>query len=37
MNTEKLSNEAKNPALNKGVVMPRLFFVVEEIEDGVWE
>ena len=24
MNTEKLSNEAENPALNKGAVMPRL-------------
>ena len=24
MNTEKLSNEAKTPALNKGAVMPRL-------------
>ena len=23
MNTEKLSNEAENPALNKGDVMPR--------------
>ena len=25
MNTEKLSNEAENPALNKGAVMPRFF------------
>ena len=37
MSNEKLSNEAQNPALNKGAVMPRLFFVVEEVEDGVWE
>jgi hypothetical protein len=26
MNTEKLSNEAENPALNKGAVMPRFLF-----------
>lgn len=37
MSNEKLSNEAQNPPLSKGVAMPRLFFVVEEVEEGVWE
>lgn len=37
MSNEKLSNEAQNPPLRKGVVMPRFFFVVEEVEEGVWE
>ena len=37
MSNEKLSNEAQNHPLSKGAVMPRLFFVVEAIEDGVWE
>ncbi len=37
MSNEKISNEAQNPTLRKGVVMPRFFFVVEEIEEGVWE
>lgn len=37
MSNEKMSNEAQNPPLSKGAVMPRLFFVVEEAEDGVWE
>jgi len=37
MCNEKLSNEDETPALNKGAVMPRLFFVVEEVEEGVWE
>jgi len=30
-------NEPQNPQLNIGAVMPRFFFVVEEIDDGVWE
>ena len=37
MSNEKLSNEEQNPPLSKGAVMPCLFFVVEEVEDGVWE
>jgi hypothetical protein len=37
MSNEKLSNEAETTALNKGAVSNRLFFVVEEIQDGVWE
>jgi hypothetical protein len=37
MINENFSNEALNPPLRKGAVMPRLFFVVEETEDGVWE
>jgi hypothetical protein len=30
-------NEQKKPQLNIGAVIPCLFFVVEEIEDGVWD
>ena len=37
MSTEKNINESTNPACFLGAVMPRFFFVVEEIEDGVWE
>ena len=37
MSNEKSFKEAENPTLNKGAVMPRLFFVVEEVEEGVWE
>lgn len=31
MSNEKMSNEAQNPALRKGVVMPRFFFVFVQI------
>lgn len=30
-------NTPQNPPLQQTAVMPRFFFVVEEIEDGVWE
>ena len=31
------NNLPQNPPLQQTVVMPRLFFVVEEVEEGVWE
>jgi len=37
MKKEKNFDKPTNPALRVGDVMPRFFFVVEEIEDGVWE
>ena len=32
-----MSNKPQKPQLNIGAVIPRLFFVVEEVEEGVWE
>ena len=32
-----MNTKPQSPKLNVAGVMPRLFFVVEEAEDGVWE
>jgi|LakMenE18May11ns_1017448.scaffolds.fasta_scaffold6746122_1 hypothetical protein len=37
MNTDKLPFDYETQPSLLGAVMPRLFFVVEEIEEGVWE
>ena len=37
MNTEKLSNEAVNPPLRKGVVMPRFYYrITNAFKIGLW-
>jgi hypothetical protein len=37
MNTEKLSNEALNPTLRKGVVMPRFYYrITNAFKIGLW-